>query len=35
MGSTVTLNAADGHELDAYRADPAEAPKGGLVVRPA
>ena len=32
MGSTVTLNAADGHTLDGWRADPAGAPKGGLVV---
>jgi carboxymethylenebutenolidase len=32
VGKTVQLQAADGHILDAYRADPAEAAKGGLVV---
>ena len=32
MGETIKLTAADGHELDAYRADPAGAPKGGIVV---
>jgi carboxymethylenebutenolidase len=32
MGDMVRLAAADGHELDAYRADPAEPPKGGIVV---
>ena len=32
MGESITLKAADGHEFSAYRADPAAAPKGGLVV---
>ncbi len=32
MGQTITLTAEDGHELSAYRADPAGAPRGGLVV---
>ena len=32
MGQTITLTAADGHELEAYRADPEGAPTGGLVV---
>ncbi len=32
MGSTLNLTASDGHKLQAYRADPAGAPKGGLVV---
>ncbi len=32
MGQTITLTAEDGHELSAYRADPADAPRGGLVV---
>ncbi len=32
MGQTITLTAADGHELQAYRADPEGAPRGGLVV---
>jgi carboxymethylenebutenolidase len=32
MGQTITLKAADGHSLQAYRADPAGKPKGGLVV---
>ncbi len=32
MGQTITLTAADGHELEAYRADPKGAPRGGLVV---
>jgi|ABEF01.1.fsa_nt_gi carboxymethylenebutenolidase len=32
MGSNVTLTAADGHALDAYRAEPEGASKGGLVV---
>jgi hypothetical protein len=30
--ATITLRAADGHELAAYRAEPAGAPVGGLVV---
>jgi carboxymethylenebutenolidase len=29
---TLTLTAADGHKLGAYRADPAGKPKGGVVV---
>jgi carboxymethylenebutenolidase len=32
MGSTVRLRAADGHELDAYVADAAGTPRGGVVV---
>ena len=32
MGSHITLTASDGHSFDAYRADPAGTPKGGIVV---
>jgi len=32
MGQTIQLTAADGHKLSAYRADPAGAAKGGIVV---
>lgn len=32
MGDYVTLTAADGHRLEAYRSDPRERPKGGVVV---
>ncbi len=32
MGTQVKLTAEDGHSLDAYRADPAGPPKGGIVV---
>lgn len=32
MGNDLRLTAEDGHELGAYRADPAGAPKGGIVV---
>ena len=32
MGQTITLTAADGHELQAYRAAAEGAPRGGLVV---
>ncbi len=32
MGQTITLTAADGHQLKAYRADAEGAPRGGLVV---
>jgi carboxymethylenebutenolidase len=32
MGQLIDLTAADGHKLKAYRADPAGAPKGGLVI---
>ena len=32
MGETIKLTAGDGHEMDAYRADPAGASKGGIVV---
>ncbi|MEE8267765.1 MAG: dienelactone hydrolase family protein [Gemmatimonadales bacterium] len=32
MGKSVILTAEDRHTLDAYRADPAGAPRGGLVV---
>lgn len=32
MSKTVTLTAGDGHRLAAYRADPPDKPRGGLVV---
>lgn len=32
MGQNITLNTADGHTVDAWRADPAGPAKGGLVV---
>src|SRR5437762_12592677 len=32
MGKMIELNAADGHKLAAYRADPAGKPRGGIVV---
>jgi carboxymethylenebutenolidase len=32
MGTTLELTAADGHRVDAYRADPPGKPRGGLVV---
>jgi len=32
LGTKLTLTAADGHTLGAYRADPAESAKGGVVV---
>lgn len=32
MGRMIELTAADGHTLSAYRADPADKPRGGLVV---
>ena len=32
MGTHIKLTASDGHTLNAYRADPATPPKGGLVV---
>lgn len=32
MGQNITLTAADGHTLGAYRADPGGTPKGGIVV---
>ncbi len=32
MGQTIELTASDGHTLGAYRADPAGAPKAGVVV---
>ena len=32
MGKSLKLTASDGHELGAYRADPAGKPKGGVVV---
>jgi carboxymethylenebutenolidase len=32
MAERVSLRAADGHELDAFRADPKGTPRGGLVV---
>ncbi len=32
MGEQISLTASDGHTFGAYRADPADAPKGGMVV---
>ena len=32
MGATITLKCGDGVEIGAYRADPAGAPRGGIVV---
>ena len=32
MGERITLNAADGHVLSAWRADPEGAPRGGVAV---
>lgn len=32
MGQTIQLQAADGHTLEAYRADPPDGTKGGVVV---
>ena len=32
MGQDLTLTASDGFKLGAYRADPAGAPKGAIVV---
>ena len=32
MGKNITLKASDGHELSAYRADPAGTPKGCMIV---
>jgi carboxymethylenebutenolidase len=32
MGKVIQLTAADGHRFDAYRAEPAGKPKGGLIV---
>jgi carboxymethylenebutenolidase len=32
LGKQFTLSASDAHQLGAYRADPAGAPKGGIVV---
>lgn len=32
MGETIGLTASDGHEFKAYRADPAGAPRGAIVV---
>ncbi len=32
MGTTIELKAADGHTLDAYRAEPSGKPRGGLVL---
>ncbi len=32
MGKTITLTASDGHDLAAYRADPKDTPRGGLVI---
>jgi carboxymethylenebutenolidase len=32
MGNPITLTASDGHQLSAYRADPAQKPRGGVLV---
>jgi carboxymethylenebutenolidase len=32
MGTTITLKAKDGHELDAYLAEPKGKVKGGIVL---
>ena len=32
MGEQITLNAADGHVLSAYRAEPEGAPRGGIAI---
>jgi carboxymethylenebutenolidase len=32
MGNTIRLTAGDGHELDAYQADPDGAPRGAIVI---
>ena len=32
MGKMIQLTASDGHKFDAYRADPAGKPRGGIVV---
>lgn len=32
MGEMISLTASDGHSLDAYKAEPAGTPKGGVVV---
>jgi carboxymethylenebutenolidase len=32
MGNTITLTASDGHQLSAYRADPTQKPRGGVLV---
>jgi carboxymethylenebutenolidase len=32
MGTTIQLTTSDGHTLDAYKAEPEGAPKGGIVV---
>ncbi|MBT3532280.1 MAG: dienelactone hydrolase family protein [Rhodospirillaceae bacterium] len=32
MGTNLTLTAEDGHSFGAYRADPAGAPRGGIIV---
>lgn len=32
MGKNITLKASDGHEFSVYRADPAGAPKGSLII---
>ncbi len=32
MGKTIQLTASDGHELDAYRADPEGPPRGAIVI---
>ncbi|NBP73709.1 MAG: dienelactone hydrolase family protein, partial [Alphaproteobacteria bacterium] len=31
MAERISVSASDGHVLDAWRADPAETPKGGIV----
>lgn len=32
MGQTISVTAEDGHQFDAYRADPNGAPRGGIIV---
>ena len=32
MGQTISLSAADGHQLDAYKSEPSGPAKGGLVI---
>ena len=32
MGKMIQLTASDGHQLDAYRADPSGKPRGAIVV---
>ena len=32
MGEMIRLTAADGHQLDAYQAEPAETPRAGILI---